>query len=628
MSIELLSRCINAAHAANTARQFDTAIDWCQKGLQLDPERPEIWFNLGLAHTGKNNTAKAVHALLKTASLLPGDADAQNTVGLQLMELEADAEAMHCLKRAIALAPDFMFAHFNLGGLYMKRFRPIEAVACFRKVVELAPGLPDAHYHLGNALFDLKQPREALAAFERVHALKPDYKYIYGHILNLKRQMCDWLNDEQSLAEAEQRVEKGELVCAPFVYLGLVDSPLHQRQVAESTTQADYPENLRLGPVPERTQSDRIRIGYFSADFYNHATAYLMAGLFEMHDREKFELIGFSFGPVKQDQMRQRIEAAFDRFIDVGNMPDTAIAQLSRDIGIDIAIDLKGHTLGARPGIFACRAAPIQVNYLGYPGTMGASYYDYLVADDTVISSAHLAAYSEKIVYLPGCYQVNDASRTIADRDFSRAELGLPPEGFVFCCFNNNYKITPAVFSVWMEILRQTDSSVLWLLADNTEAKTNLYKEAARYGLSADRLIFADRMPLAEHLARHRAADLFLDTLPYNAHTTASDALWAGVPVLTLMGQSFASRVASSLLKAVGLPELITESSQAYQALAIELATHPEKMSALKTKLAKNRHNSPLFDTQNFASKIEASYVAMYERYRDGLEPDHITVEG
>jgi predicted O-linked N-acetylglucosamine transferase (SPINDLY family) len=367
-------------------------------------------------------------------------------------------------------------------------------------------------------------------------------------------------------------------------------------------------------------------VGYFSADFHNHATGYLMAEFFELHDKSQFELVGFSFGPITNDGMRQRLEKSFDQFIEVGSRSDIEIAQLSRDLNIDIAVDLKGFTQDSRTGIFAHRPAPIQVNYLGYPGAMVADYIDYIIADKTLISPELQSCYLEKVVYLPDSYQVNDRKRLISERQFTRQELGLPEGSFVFCCFNNNYKILPATFEGWMRILKAVEGSVLWLFQDNSWAVENLKKEAEKQGITADRLVFAERLPLPEHLARHRQANLFLDTFPYNAHTTTSDALWVGLPVLTLMGQSFASRVAASLLNAIGLPELITFTQKEYEALAIELATNPKKLVDIKLKLARNRLNAPLFDTPLFTKNLEAAYIKMMEQYQADLQPDHIAI--
>jgi predicted O-linked N-acetylglucosamine transferase (SPINDLY family) len=351
-----------------------------------------------------------------------------------------------------------------------------------------------------------------------------------------------------------------------------------------------------------------------------------MAELFELHDKSQFELFGFSFGATQNDEMRQRLEKSFDQFIEVGGLSDNEIAQLTRGLNIDIGIDLKGFTQHSRAGIFAYRAAPIQVNYLGYPGTMGAEYIDYLIADKTLIPSPFEQFYSEKVVYLPHSYQANDRKRVISEKQFSRLEMGLPKQGFVYCCFNNNHKILPATFKSWMRILKAVDESVLWLLQDNSWAAENLKKEAQKEGIDEKRLVFAERMSPPEHLARHRQADLFLDTFPYNAHTTASDALWVGLPVITLAGESFASRVAASLLNAIGLPELITNTSEEYEVLAIDLAMNPQKLAIIKRTLADNRLTTPLFDAPRFTKNLEAAYIKMYERYRLGLQPDNIVI--
>jgi predicted O-linked N-acetylglucosamine transferase (SPINDLY family) len=376
----------------------------------------------------------------------------------------------------------------------------------------------------------------------------------------------------------------------------------------------------------EHYRHERIRIAYVSADFHQHATSYLTAGMFECHDKSRFEITAISIGPDDNSEIRQRLKDSFDYFIDVTALSEDQIASRIRDSEIDIVVDLKGFTQDARTGVFAHRPAPIQVNYLGYPGTLGAKYIDYIIADRNVIPEDQQKFYSEKIVYMPNSYQVNDTKRLTADVIFTRPELGLPPTGFVFCCFNNNYKITPHVFDCWMRVLKQVEGGVLWLLEANAKAAGNLRREAAARGVNAERLIFARKRPLSEHLARYRLADLFLDTLPCNAHTTASDALWAGLPVLTCSGETFASRVAASLLHAIHLPQLATTTLEDYESLAIELAKHPNKLKEIKQKLADNRLTTPLFDTKLFTKHIEAAYTAMYERYRAGLAPDHIIV--
>ena len=371
---------------------------------------------------------------------------------------------------------------------------------------------------------------------------------------------------------------------------------------------------------------EKIRIGYLSGELREHATSHLIVGLLELHDNSRFEIYGIDNGWDDQSEIRQRINASVHSIIDIRRMSETLAAAAICENEIDILVNLNGYFGEPRTGVFANRCAAVQVNYLGFPGTLGASYMDYIIADRYVIPENHKEFYSEKIVYLPNCYQANDNKKKIGTYNFTRLELGLPEKGFVFCCFNNNYKILPDVFDCWMRILRQVDGSVLWIIEDNAIAASNLRKEAVARGISADRLVFAKRMPLSDHLARHRLADLFLDTLPYNAHTTASDALWAGLPVLTCLGQTFPGRVAASLLNAIHLPELITTTLEAYEQMAIELATYPERLAATKHKLAENRLTTPLFDTKLFTKHIEAAYTVMYQRHQAGLAPDHITI--
>jgi predicted O-linked N-acetylglucosamine transferase (SPINDLY family) len=438
--------------------------------------------------------------------------------------------------------------------------------------------------------------------------------------------ICDWRDLDSELAQLQAKMERDEKVCPPFALLALSSSLSLQRKSAEIWAHESDGVKNELGPLTRRSRPDRIRIGYFSSDFQQHAPAYLIAGLLERHDRSQFEIIAFSFGPSSNDGMRQRLQAACDQFLEVGHLSDVAIAALSRHWEVDIAVDLKGFTQGSRPAIFAARAAAIQVNYLGYPGTMGADFIDYLIADNTVVPREKRPHYAEKIVTLPGSNQVNDDQRWIADTTFTRAELGLPQTGFVFCCFNNNYKITPATFDLWMRILQQVDESVLWLVQDSADAAENLRREASARAVDARRLVFARRMPQAEHLARHRLADLFLDTFPCNAHTTGSDALWAGLPVLTCSTEAFAGRVAASLLKAVDLPELIYSSPQTYEAIALRLARDRAQLQAMRQRLAQDRWKAPLFNTSLYTRRIEAAYVQMMHRHHDGLPADHILI--
>jgi predicted O-linked N-acetylglucosamine transferase (SPINDLY family) len=457
--------------------------------------------------------------------------------------------------------------------------------------------------------------------------VKPDYNFLIGLIHHFEMVMCFWENFDNQKNLILQKIYAREKASEPFIIITLADAPSIQQVCSEICIQERYPLNTSLGPIDKNPKKKKIILGYYSADFRNHAVSFLIAELFELHKQEKFELIAFTFGPEVKDEMHNRLSKSFNQLIDVRNKSDQEVAILSRKLGIDIAIDLVGLTGDCRPGIFSFRVAPIQVNYLGYPRTMGANYIDYIIADNTLIPAKSKEFYSEKIIYLPNSYQANDRKKVISDKQFSRAELGLPDDSFIFCCFNNNHKILPTTFLGWMRILKAVKSSVLLLLEDNSWSAENLKSEAEKQGIEASRLIFVKRMSLPEHLARHRQADLFLDTFPYNAHTTASDTLWAGLPVLTMKGESFASRVAASLLTAIDLPELITSSQENYEALAIELATNPAKLKGIKTKLESNRLTTPLFDTPRFTKHLEEAYTTMYERYHADLSPEHIYIE-
>jgi protein O-GlcNAc transferase len=421
-------------------------------------------------------------------------------------------------------------------------------------------------------------------------------------------------------------VRAGRKSGEPFGYQGVSDSLQDLRRCAEILAAERFPPSSAMFS-DSRYENAKIRIGYLAGEFRQQATAVLMTGLFELHDRTRFETVAFDNGWDDGSELRGRIEKAFDEMVDISRLSDYEAATMIRQKRIDILVNLNGYFGHGRQGVFSHRAAPIQVNYLGFPGTLGADYIDYIVADRHVLPPEHEAFYTEKVVRLPDSYQANDSKRRIAERTPTRAELNLPDRGFVFCCFNNNYKVTPQMFDVWMRLLRNAPGSVLWLLEDNPEASRNLRREAERRAVAAQRLVFAPRVKLDEHLARHRLADLFLDTLPYNAHTTASDALWAGLPVLTCMGSAFAGRVASSLLHAIGLPELITHRVEDYEALALKLAATPDLLQDLRTRLAQNRTVFPLFDTDRFRRHIESAYLQMWERYQREQPPEGFDVQ-
>jgi protein O-GlcNAc transferase len=446
--------------------------------------------------------------------------------------------------------------------------------------------------------------------------------------LYAKMQICNWEELASDCAHLIESVRNNKENAEPFAFLSIDSTARDQYNYARLWTRKRYPPVDRPSWRGEHYQHGKLRIGYVSADFRQHPVANHVAGVFAGHDRSQFEVTGISIGPDDGSEIRRRLERSFDSFIDAAALDADALAKRIREQEIDILIDLNGYTQGARTELFARRPAPVQVSYLGYPGTMGADYIDYIIADPTLIPLAAQADYAEKIVYLPHSYMPHDAaSRPISDRSFERAEFGLPEKGLVFCCFNNPYKLNPKLFRSRMKILKAVEGSVLWLSELNAAAVNNLRREAIAAGVDPDRLVFASRLPSsADHLARHRLADLFLDTLPYNAHSTASDALWAGLPVLTQIGETFAGRVAASLLTAIGLPELIARTQAQFETMAIELATAPAALAAIKDKLAQNRLTKPLFDTQLYTRHIESAYVTMHQHHQAGLPRDHIHV--
>jgi predicted O-linked N-acetylglucosamine transferase (SPINDLY family) len=595
-----------------------------RRALAIDPRHADAASNCGLACQSLNRHQDALQCFGQVLELRPQDAVTYFNCANSLKVLgHLEAAVLH-YEQAIMLDPANANALNNRGVVLNMLGKPIEAADSFAAASAIRSDFSEALYNEGLVRLDFKQFERAIECFEEALVHQPGMNTVPGVLTHTRMHLADWSGLDADNPAFERQIRAGQGAAQPFSELALTDSGELQKMAAhlwiEGLT-ASLPAMPVLHHYPRR---QRVKLAYFSADFHNHATAYLMAELFELHDKTKFELIAFSFGRIKNDEMSLRIRQGFERFIDVQGRTDLQIAQLARELEIDIAVDLKGYTTDSRPAIFAHRVAPVQVSYLGFPATMGADFMDYLIADRALVPQASQCFYTEKIAYLPGSYQVNDRQRKIADTVWTRQQAGLPETGFVFCCFNNNYKIMPATFDGWMRILAQVPGSVLWLYVDNDMAAANLSREAQARGIDAKRLVFAQRMPLAEHLARHRLADLFLDTLPCNAHTTASDALWAGLPVLTCTGEAFASRVAASLLMALDLPELVTPDQAAYEALAVELALQPQRLALIKQRLLAQRETSPLFDTPRYARELEALYLRMHERHHDGLTPDHL----
>ncbi len=641
-------------------QRHSEALTCYDKAIALRPDYAEAYSNRGVVFQALKRPEEALASFDKAISLKPDYAEAYSNRGNALKELKRLEEAVASYDSALNLKREYAMAHSNRGVALQELKRFEEALASYNKAISLKPDYAEAYSNRGTLLFTLDRFHEALEDYERAIKLKPDqalayankagtlnklkrhneaagaykavldldshYPFAKGLLLRQKMLCCDWDGIEDLIAEIDRDITLGRLSAEPFGWQGISNSQKSLQLCAELFNKEKY--HSHAGALPRRptAKTGKIRIGYLSGEFRDHATSHLLVGVLEQHDRSHFDIYIFDNGWDDNSEIRGRINSSASTIIDIRNMSDAAAAEAIRNNEIDILVNLRGYSGEQRTEVVAQRCAPIQVNFLGFPGTLGAGYMDYIIGDRHVIPEYHKPFYAEKIVYLPYCYQANDAKKKIAERQFTRSEVGLPEEGFVFCSFNNVNKITPATFDVWMRILQQVEGSVLWLLEVST-ATGNLRKEAILRGVEASRLVFAPRMGLPDHLARHRLADLFLDTLPCNAHTTASDALWAGLPVLTQTGETFAGRVAASLLEAIELPELITRTPEAYEALAIELATNLKYLANIKSKLAANRLRAPLFDTKLFTRHIEAAYTAMQERCYAGLEPDHISID-
>lgn len=640
----------NKAVSLHELKQYSQALENYDFAIVIKPDYAEAYYNKGNTLHELERYQDAVVSYDKAIEIDRTYLDAYFNKAKSLKCLDCYDDALKIYDQLLQLKPDDEEAYFNRGNVLQLLNRFEDAVASYDKVIEFNAGYVDAYLSRGEALHKLNQleaalasfeaaiavnkkcaeaylnrgyifrdmdrAEEAIASFERAIAINPKQDFALGTLLHSKMLASSWGGYTENLAKLVRLIDNGEKVITPFVLLSLIDDPERQHKVGKLFSEfltGQYRESPRLSKY---TQHEKIRLGYFSADFHVHATMHLLAETFGFHDRSKFELVAFSFGPERTEDW-QKISKLFDAFHDVRFLPDRDVAKLARELEIDIAVDLKGFTKDCRPGIFAERAAPIQINYLGYPGTMSADYIDYIIADHCLIPEGSEAFYSEKIIYLPNSYQANCAVRDISTDTVRRQDFGLPENGLVFCSFNNNYKITPEVFDSWSRILCAVEGSVLWLWVGNESAKANLRKEAAKRGIDDARIIFADRMPVDQHLNRMRLADLMLDSFPCNAHTTASDALRMGLPLLTLMGQSFAGRVGASLLTSIGLPELITTTLDEYQSLAIQLATHREQLLAIRQRLQANVLTSPLFDSQRYTRDLESAYQLVYDQYHE-----------
>jgi protein O-GlcNAc transferase len=598
---------VNYANVLTQLGQRSEALAQYNQALKQRKNFFEALFNRGNLFLEMGRTPDALADFDSAVAARPDFPAVWNNRGTALRRLRRSQEALASYEQALALAPTHVNALTNRAIALFDLRRLDQALTAADAALAVQDDFAEALYVKGNILRDLGRLQEAQACFERVLKVAPGHGFALNGLAQMTAALCDWAQAAALAPRLSSDVLADRSLIQPFILMGYSEDAGLLRRCAEN-----YVRRMAPGQPPlcdrKPYRHDRIRLAYLSADFHQHPTAQLMVELFERHDRSRFEVTAIAFGPDDNSAMRHRLVAAFDRFEDVRTASDLDVAQLLRASEIDIAVDLNGHTHEARPGIFSHRPAPVQVNYLVYPGTTGAEFMDYVLADRIVLPLDQQPFFSEKILHLPHCYQANDATRLVPPAP-TRAEAGLPNDGFVFCCFNNSWKITAPVFDIWMRLLQQVPDSVLWLL--DTPAAGNLRAEATARGVDGERLIFAPRVPPGLHLARHQLADLFLDTLPYNAHTTCSDALWAGLPVVTCYGKAFHGRVAASLLKAIDLPELVTTRPQDYEALALELAGNPALLKATREKLMRNRTTTPLFDSEKFRQGIEAAYEAM-----------------
>jgi predicted O-linked N-acetylglucosamine transferase (SPINDLY family) len=612
---------LNLGNALRETGQLSEAADCYRRAIELDPDYGMAHANLARALNDQGLFEAGLESSRQATELIPDFLGAHVNCAAALMGLKRFAEAEAPLRRAVALAPDKPEAHRDLGEILAHIGRLDEAVLSYRRSLHLNPSYAQAHRNLGNALKKQGKLGEAIACLERAVELEPDDPDTRQNWFSEKLNICDWAGYSGSEARTRKTIAAQPSIGTPWTLLALQSTPEEQLACARLVSAQIAVAEADLLPRRQPTRSGKIRLGYLSADFREHPVAFLIAGLIERHDRRRFEVIGYSCGSDDGSAIRSRLISAFDRFVEVREMSDRRAAELIQADAVDILIELTGYTAYGRTAILAHRPAPAQVSYIGYSGTMGADFIDYIIVDRFLVPPDQQPFFSERLVHLPECYLCTDDKREIAERTPTRAECGLPEARFVFCCFNNAFKITPAFFDIWMRLLRSVPGSVLWLLDANPLARANLAREATARGVAPERLVFAPRRPVAEHLARHRLADLFLDTLPYNAHVTTCDALWAGLPVLTCAGHTFAGRVAGSLLHAIGLDELITTSLDEYEALAMRLAWQPDMLAQLRARLARNRQTHPLFDTDRSTRHLEAAYIQMWETWRAGVPP-------
>ena len=604
--------------------KFEKSIEYFEKAIKINSNNAEIYNNLGIVLKKINKKNEAIEKLNHAIMIRNDYFEAYNNRANIYIELNELDKALIDLNKVVELKPDLVQAYNNRGNVknQLKKFN--EALIDYEKAIQLKPNFAEAHNNKGIVLNENYKFKEAIESYTKAIEINPNINFLLGSLIFSKLNICDWEQYTENINLINNKISNNYPASTPWSFLHFSSSPDLQKKIAEIFIKIKYPHLSVSNSVMKKNKNKKIRLGYYSADFRNHATSYLIANLFEEHDKEKFEIFAFSFGPSNEDKMKNRIKKSVDKYYDVRLKNDNEIALLSNQLEIDIAIDLMGFTEHNRFGIFLKRCAPIQVNYLGYAGTLGCKNIDYLIADQILIPKESQKFYTEKIIYMPDTYQVNDAKKIISNKKFTKVEMNLPKDSFVLCCFNKNYKITPNVFNIWINLLKNINNSVLWLIKDNTQSQENLKKEISNKGIDPNRIIFAERLPMEEHIARQKLADLFIDTFPYTAHTTCSDALRVGLPVITQAGNTFASRVAASLLNAVDLNELITNNDNEYKSKIIELANNPLKLNEIKKKLNNNIQIKPLYNTKIFTKNLEKAYTEINNKFLNDLPTDNI----
>jgi len=529
--------------------------------------------------------------------------------GIVLNALQRFKEAINNYTIAINLKPDFSNAFLNRGFTKSQIHLFQEAIADFSSVIDLNPDYDQAYFYRAKAYSKINEHQLAINDYEKIDE---DKYHLLSQKMYEKLLICDWSNYEENVSKLKTKIVQGEIIGNPFAPLLTLDDPELQLKTSKALANQIYPENNVLGQIVKRPKKEKIRIAYIASSFNQSSLTYLISGLFKFHDKKKFEVIGITFNSPKKDKVHKNIEDDLSRLIDLTGKSDIEIAKYCRNLELDIAIDLNGLSTDMRIGIFAYRIAPVQINFLGYPGTIGASYYDYIISDRNVIPKELEKFYSEKIIYLPDSYFVNShhvlkVGKSIIDNS-SLDKLGLPHDAFIFCCFNNSYKITPEIFDSWVRILKKVENSVLWLIVKNECTQNNLIKEAKARGLNSDRIIFTKFSSANNYLSWFQYPDLFLDTFPYTSHTLSTDALWMGLPIITKIGKSFVSRVCASFLKSLNLEELVAETTEAYEKLAIDLALSPKLLLQVRNKLIENKLENDLYNTKKFTRDLEGRY--------------------